>query len=264
MAITGKTALFGLIGHPIEHVGSPALINAYMAEKGRDGVLIPIHVTPSDLEKVVDGLRCLQNLRGFLVTIPHKQTIVPLLDRLTEAAELSGAVNVVRRDVDGNLIGDQLDGEGFAAALQGSGISLTGARIYMAGAGGVAAGIGFALARQGASAVTIFNRTQSRADELAQRLSGAFPQCDVRTGDSNPSGHDIVVNATSLGLKANDPHPMNVDGLNAAMTVADVIINPRDTAFLRAAAVRGCRIQYGFRMVEEQLPLMIQAMDPVS
>ncbi|PVE22295.1 shikimate dehydrogenase [Microvirga sp. KLBC 81] len=264
MAITGKTALYGLIGHPIEHVGSPILINAYMAETGWDGVLVPLHVKPSDLGKVVDGLRRLENLRGFLVTIPHKQTIVPLLDRLTESAELSGAVNVVRRDSDGTLTGDQLDGQGCAGALRKSGVSLAGARIYMSGAGGVAAGIGFALAQQGAGAITIFNRTISRAEELAHRIKSAFPSCETRVGNSNPRGHDIVVNATSLGLKANDPYPMDVDGLDPSMMAVDVVINPQETAFLTAAAARGCRVQHGFRMVEEQLPLIMRAMDPNS
>lgn len=259
MPISGKTALYGLIAHPVAHVRSPTLFNPFLAERGIDGVLVPLHITPEDLPRAVDGLRRFENLRGFLVTIPHKETIVPLLDALTPAAEQVGAVNIVRRDPGGRLTGGQIDGDGFVAALRRAGGEPSGKRCFMAGAGGVAAGIGFALARAGAATLTVHNRTPERAEKLAARIGKVFPNCEVRLG-SDPAGHDIVVNATSAGLHPADPLPLDLSRLESGMFAADVVIEPRQTPFLLAAAGHGCRVQYGAAMVVEQLPLMIEFM----
>lgn len=261
-AITGRTAVFALLADPVEHVGSPPLFNAHLAQSGRDGVLVPLQVPAEALVTVVAGLRRLENLRGFLVTIPHKQAILPLLDRLTPDAERAGAVNAVRRMPDGSLIGGQLDGEAFVAALLGSGETVRGARVFIAGAGGVACGIGFALAGQGAAAITVFNRNQPRALTLVEHLLHHFPSCDVRSAGANPAGHDIVVNATSLGQRPADALPLDVHGLDGTMIAAEVVIAPADTAFLRAAMARGCRVQRGADMVRAQLPLMLSFMAP--
>lgn len=264
MGVSGKTAIYGLIAHPVEHVGSPALINPYLQEHGRDAILVPLHVLPASLSAALDGLRSFQNLHGFLVTIPHKQAIVPLLDRIDPGAELAGAVNVVRRERDGTLTGGQLDGEGFVRAMRKAGGNPEGARIYLAGAGGVAVGIAFALARQGARAITVANRTQARAEGLVERIASAFPDCEARPGGASAEGHHIVINATCLGLKPSDPLPLDMASLDGSMLAADVIVNPKETEFLRSAATRGCRLQYGFSMVEEQIPLLIDFMSPPS
>jgi shikimate dehydrogenase len=155
-----------------------------------------------------------------------------------------------------------MDGDGFVAALQKIGGEPAGMRCFMAGAGGVAAGIGFALARAGAAALTIHNRTPERAQRLAERIRRAFPQCDVCVAGPDPSGHGLVVNATSAGLHPGDPLPLDISRLSPGMIAADVVIEPRETPFLRTAAARGCRVQYGAAMVHEQLPMMLDFMGP--
>ncbi|WP_395455656.1 shikimate dehydrogenase family protein [Azospirillum melinis] len=263
-AITGRTAIFALLADPVEHVGSPPLFNAYLSQSGLDGVLVPLQVPADALATVVTALRRMGNLRGFLVTIPHKQAILPLLNQLTPEAERAGAVNVVRRMPDGSLIGGQLDGDAFVAALLEAGETVTGSRVFIAGAGGVACGIGSALAEHGAAAITIFNRSQPRALNLIERLQHGFPACDVRMGGPNPAGHDIVVNATNLGQRPADALPLDVHGLDGTIIAAEVVIEPDDTAFLRAAMARGCRVQRGAAMVRAQLPLMLAFMAPRS
>jgi shikimate dehydrogenase len=259
--ITGTTALYGVIGHPVDHVRSPSIFNAFLAEQGRDGVLVPLHIRPDDLATGLDGLRRLANLVGFLVTLPHKQAILPLLDDLTSTARQVGAVNIVVRTPTGRLIGDQIDGQGFVGALRGSDRVVKGARIFMAGAGGVACGIAFALAESGVSAITLHNRSWARAEDLATRLRSAFPALDVRLGAADPTGHDIVVNATSLGMNPDDEPPLPLDMLASDMMVCDVVSARRETPLIRAALARGCRVQYGEDMVTPQLALMLDRFD---
>ncbi len=120
--ITGNTKVFGILADPIHHVKTPQRINSYLNAEGFDGVMIPIHVSSNELKVVVHGLRAINNLAGFVVTVPHKTAMVDLCDDLTAEARLIGAVNVIHRMQDGRLLGTMLDGEGFVAGLRAEGI----------------------------------------------------------------------------------------------------------------------------------------------
>jgi shikimate dehydrogenase len=231
-------------------------MNAHFAAIARDAVLVPMQVRPEELAEVVAALRRVENLGGIVVTIPHKETIAALCDDLTEAARVVGAVNVIRREPDGRLTGGQFDGDGFCAGLRAAGHGLRGRRVWMAGAGGAAAGIGYALLRHGIGALTIHNRTPARADALVARLAAALPGAPLALGGPDPAGHDIVVNATSLGLKPTDTLPLEPRLLQPSMLVAEVVMQPDVTALLEAAAVRGCGTHRGLHMLTEQVPIL--------
>ncbi|CAH0648391.1 MULTISPECIES: shikimate dehydrogenase family protein [Pseudomonas] len=258
--ITGETRLFAILADPILHVKTPEDMNAFMQARGHDRVMVPIHVGPEQLALAVDGLRAMQNLDGFVVTVPHKSAIVALCDSLSPAARQVGAVNVVRRDADGRLHGDILDGVGFVAGLRSAAIEPSGLTVYMAGAGGAAQAIAFALAEAGVAKLTIANRTEAKAQQLVNRLTGLFPDVAFGVGAQDPSGHDLVVNATSMGLREADDYPCEVQRLGSGQIVAEIIMQPEQTPLLAAAAERGCRVHPGRPMLQCQIALMATAM----
>ncbi len=254
--ISGTTRIFGVLAHPVHQVKAPQLINRLLERIGFDGVMVPIHVQPDGFAALVDALRQMRNLDGFVVTVPHKTSMPALCDELTPAARLVEAVNIVRRQADGRLSGGILDGDGFVSGLRGAGIDVAGLDVYMAGAGGAASAIAFALAGAGVSRLTIANRTASKAQALIERLSGHFPSIAFALGNGDPRGHALVVNATSLGLQEDDPLPMEADRLDAGQIVAEIIMKPACTRLLSIAIQRGCRIQYGEPMLAAQIELM--------
>ena len=259
-SISGATAITAILAHPVAHVRTPQMMNAHYDAIGRDAVLVPLHVLPEDLATVVAGLRRMRNLRGFIVTVPHKEAILPLCDALTDAAREVGAVNAVRREADGSLTGGQFDGEGFVAGLREAGHEVTGRAVFLAGAGGAASGIAFAVARHGAARLTIHNRTAAKAEALAARLRAAHPGCDTRAGGPDPAGHAVVVNATSLGMQAGDALPLDVAGLAPPMLAAEAIMAPEVTPFLAEAARRGCATHGGKPMLAAQIALLARFM----
>src|SRR5450830_881685 len=145
--ITGNTQVFAILADPIHQVKTPQRINQLFAQAGYDGVMVPLHVSSDALAGVVHALRSVKNLSGFVVTVPHKTAIVDLCDEVTPDDRQVGAVNVVRRSPQGRLSGTILDGDGFIAGLRVEGIEPGGRSVYLAGAGGAASAIAFALAR---------------------------------------------------------------------------------------------------------------------
>jgi shikimate dehydrogenase len=255
-AITGHTRLLGIIAHPVSHVLTPTLFNAYFAAHGIDAVLIGFEVAPPRLRPVLDGMRGMTNLAGFVVTMPHKSAMVALCDEVSAVGRQIGAVNTIRRAPDGRLIGTMFDGDGFVAGLRARGHEPRGRRVYLAGAGGAASAIAFAFAGAGVAGLTIHNRTVAKAADLAARVRAAHPRVAVEVGSADPSGHDLIVNGTSLGMHPGDAPPLDVTRLRPDMVVAEVIMAPETTKLLAAAAARGCPVHLGRHMLEEQIAIM--------
>jgi len=258
--ITGHTRLFGIVADPIAHVKTPQGLNPLMRERGVDGVLVPFHVASADLAGFVRMLRSLRNFGGAIVTVPHKTAIVELCEEVEPLAASVGAVNCIRRGADGRIVGTILDGRGFVEGLRSEGIRPEGLCVYLAGAGGAASAIAFALAEAGISRLAIANRTRGRSEDLARRLEGSYPRLAVEVAPSSAAGFDLVVNATALGLAASDPLPLNSAELGGGQIVAEVVMSPRTTPLLAAAAAKGCRIHYGQPMLDCQLALMADFM----
>jgi len=258
--ISGTTRLYAILADPIHHVQTPRLMNALFRQRGADRLMVALHVPALELAEAVAGLRHLANLEGFIVTVPHKSAMLALCDEVSAHAAQVGAVNVVRRDADGRLHGDIVDGTGFVAGLRSAGIEPAGQSVYLMGAGGAANAIAFALAEAGIARLTIANRSQHKAEALSQRLQRVYPQLSVAIGSRDPSGHQLVVNATSLGLRNDDPLPCDVQRLSPDQVVAEIIMQPPLTALLQAAQARGCKIHEGLPMLSSQIELMAARM----
>ena len=256
--ITGTTRIVGIIADPVAHVRTPQVMNAYFADHGIDAVMVPMHVARDGVSSVLAAARQLRNLAGLIVTVPHKTTVVDLCDEVCEQARLVGAANAIRRSADGQLVCDMFDGQGFLGGLLANGIDPRGKKVLLLGAGGAASAIAFSLAGRGASALTIANRTQEKARALAGRVAAAFPACRVMNGPPDPTGFDLVVNGTSLGLKPNDPLPIAPDTLASNTIVAEVVMKPERTALIDAAASKGCPVHLGRHMLEAQVRLLAE------
>lgn len=272
--ITGRTRVYGVLADPIHHVKTPQVMNALLARHGVDGVLVPLHVAPDGLAGLLDGLRAWRNFGGFVATVPHKTAMAGLCDALTPEAERIGAVNCVRREADGRMVGAMLDGLGFLAAMRAAGLDPRGRSACLAGAGGAAAAIAFALCGAGVARLTVRNRTAGRARALVDRLRAAHPGValavegegaggggggdDAAGGDQ--AGHDVLVNGTSLGMRPGDPAPFDLAAIRPAQYVAEAIMDPAATPLLAAAAAAGCRVQPGLPMLERQIALMARHM----
>lgn len=260
--ISGRTRLLGLIADPLTEARSPGLANAALERRGRasEFVLLPLQVAAGDLATVVTGLRRIGTFAGTIVSMPHKETIVPLLDELTPESRLVGAVNVVRRDTDGRLAGTTLDGEGFVAGLARAGHDVAGKRVLLCGAGGAGAAIAFALVKHGCAALAIENRTQRRAELLASRIGDVFPRAEVTVGHRAGASYDLAVNATSLGMHDGEPLPLGDALLDATALVAECVVTREVTPLLAAARARGRAIHGGLAMLDAQIELLLDFM----
>lgn len=252
--ISGRTQLCCLLADPVGHVRTPQMFNAHLDAHAVDAVVVPLHVARDDLARVVGALRGVTNLRAIIVTIPHKIAIVELCDTLHDSAQRVGAVNIVRRERDGRLTGANFDGIGFVAALEAKVGLLAGRSVFMAGAGGVARAIAFELARAGAARLMLHNRSLEKGEALLRDVARAFPATGTRMATATPRDCDIAINATSLGLHADDVLAFSIDALPADATVADAVMQPLITPLLRAAQARGLRIVTGDGMLTAQLP----------
>lgn len=257
---SGSTMLCAILADPIYHVRLPHTFNTLMGQWNKDVLLVPVHVGPDELTKVIDGLRHTKNMAGFAVTVPHKTAVLGLCDEVSERAHAVGAVNVVRREAGGRLVGDILDGVGFVAGLRQSGIEPRGMSVFLAGAGGAANAIAFGLAEAGIASLGIWNRTQSKCEDLRERLLRLYPELPINIRSNDPTGAELVVNATSLGLRDGDPQPLDMEKLQAHQIVAEIIMKPVMTPLLLAAEARGCRICLGAPMLDCQLTLMAEFM----
>ena len=252
LPINGDTRVYAIIGDPIGQVGSPKVFNTLFRENGVPATLVPLHVTPDGLNDALGGLRACRNIDGVIVTVPHKVAVSKLIDRLGDAGRRIGAVNAIRREADGALFGDNFDGKGCVIGLQREGHTVSGKPTLIIGAGGAGAAVAHAFADEGASPITIFDIDAQRAEALAASVRAARPEIDASTGPADPAGCAVVVNCSPLGMHPDDSFPLDPISLSQDMLVVDVILKPRISRFLEAAAERGCATQPGYRMLDGQ------------
>lgn len=256
ITITGTTALFSCIAHPISHVRAPTIFNQIFAETGKDAVMVPMDITPDGLAAAIAGLLAMPNFKGAAVTIPHKIPLAELCDVLGPVAQITGAVNAVRFE-NGTLYGDNFDGAGFVAGLKGQGHDLTDKKIILLGAGGAARAIAYALCGEAIAHLDVYNRTISKAEALTAAVkahNNEAPLSPCATPDY--SSYDFVINATALGLNPDDAMPCAIDALADEALVCDIIMVPAETRWLKAAQERGLRCHYGRHMLDYQIALI--------
>ena len=258
MLIDGNTELIAHLGYPTHSFKAPMIYNPYFESIGVNAVVMPMGCRPEAFESVLRGVFRLENIRGALITMPHKVNVVDLLDDVSPAVRVAGACNAVKRADDGRLVGDMFDGEGFVRGLQGKGLQVEGARALVVGCGGVGSAIAASLAGAKAASIAMYDAQPESARALAQRLGVHYPAVKVSTGSNDPAGLDLVVNATPLGMKAGDPLPIDMSRLDARTFVGEVVMKAEMTAFLAAAQARGCRVQVGTDMLFEMIPAYLE------
>jgi shikimate dehydrogenase len=258
MTINGHTELIAHIGYPTHSFKSPMIYNPYFERAGINAVVVPMGCQAEHYPAFLRAVFQLNNIRGALITMPHKVVTVGLLDEVTPTVRVAGACNAVRRTADGRLQGDMFDGAGFVRGVQRKGLNLKGQRALVVGSGGVGSAIAASLAGAGVAAIAVFDLRTEVADALAQRLKQEYPSLEVRTGSKDPAGFDLVVNATPMGMNGGDPLPMDVSRLSPDTFVGEVVMATEMTAFLSAAQDKGCRVQIGADMLFEQIPAYLE------
>ena len=253
--IDGKTKVFGVIADPIEHVKATEIYNNLWLCKDKNYVMVPIHVLPSNLDKVLNGLKSTSNFHGLCVTIPHKIELAKQCNVLMPNAQKIGAVNVAYFNKKRELIGENFDGEGFVSGLEAKGFSVKGKKIFISGAGGAARGIAFAIAKYKASLIVISNRTKDKAVMLSDSIKSWYPDFSVKVSNDT-TGCEILINTTSLGLNNEDKLPFDLDNLSSGTLVADIIMQPELTKLLRLAQSKNLKIHFGKHMLNYQADLM--------
>ncbi len=252
MALDGALRVLPIVGDPVAQVRSPAVWNALFPRNGIHAMCVPFHVKPDDLTGFIRGLRAAVNVLGLIVTIPHKAAAAVAAGTLTERARKVGTANLLRPIAGGRWEGDILDGEGFVRALAADGRSPNGLRALVAGAGGVGSAIAFALAEAGAARVDIADIDAARATALTQRLA-LLARVPASVVAAKGAGYDLIVNASPLGMRADDPMPIDLSGLTGREIVGDVVISAVDTPVLAAAKALGCHTQPGSAMTDHQI-----------
>lgn len=256
--ISGTTQLIAHLGYPTESFKAPMIYNPWFEKRGIDAVVVPMGVKPGDYAGTLAALARVTNLKGALVTMPHKVTTLSLADEITPTARIAGACNALLLRPDGTWLGDQFDGAGFVRGLLRKGRTLRGARVIVSGAGGVGSAIAASLAAEGVAHISLYDTCAASAEGLAERLRAHYPQLVVQTGSNDPAGFDVVVNATPLGMKEGDPLPFDVTRIGPAATVGEVVMKTEYTPLLQAALAKGCGVQVGTDMLFEMIPAYLE------
>lgn len=254
---TGATRLFPIIGDPIRYVESPTRLTRTFQERAHDGICVPMQVPADDLGRVMDGLRAAKNVDGILVTRPHKTAAFDHCATSSERARMLHVVSVIRRNPDASWHGDMLDGLAFVKAQTDHGAHPEGARALLLGAGGAGSAIALALLEAGVRELVVHDTDDAKVDALVD-LIPAVGEAQVSAGPPDPSGCDMVCNATPLGMEDGDPLPLDVSLLTSSMFVGDVIAGHGLTPFLRAAELAGCPTANGGHMVEAAQDVMVE------
>ena len=256
--IDGKTKLIAHLGYPTESFKAPMIYNPYFAKHGINAVVVPMGCKPEDYPEFLKLLSKLSNIHGALVTMPHKVSTLALLDEMSVSVKVAGSCNAVRVEPGGRLVGDMFDGEGFVRGVLRKGRKIAGARVLVAGNGGVGSAIAASFAKAGAAELALFDAYAPMMNGLAERLSANYPNLKVTAGSNDPAGYDVVVNATPLGMKPDDPLPMDVTRIAPSTFVGEVVMKAEMTPFLTAARERGCQYQVGTDMLFEQIPAYLE------
>lgn len=261
--LNGETRLFPIIGDPVKYAESPVRLSKTFAERGYNGICIPMEVTAPDLDTVMAALTVTSNVSGILVTMPHKFTAFAHCATSSQRAKLFEVVSVIRRNSDGTWHGDMLDGLAFVKAQQDHGAQIERKRALLVGAGGAGSAIAAALLDAGVGELVVHDVSQSRMDALFTLLA-VLGEGRLVAGPPDPTGCDLVFNATPMGMADGDPLPIDITKLTSSMFVGDVIAGHGATPFIAAAEAAGCKTANGGNMVEAVQDLMADFMKGMS
>jgi len=256
--INGKTTLIAHLGYPTDGFKAPLVYNPWFEKKGIDAAVIPMGVKAEDFSAALKSIFKFTNIRGALVTMPHKVTTVGLMDEVTPTGRIAGACNAILLRSDGTLLGDQFDGAGFVRGVERKGRRLAGARALVSGNGGVGSAIAASLAAAGVTEISLYDSCDASSQSLASRLREHHPKLIVKTGSNDPAGFDLIVNATPMGMNDGDPLPFDISRIDPATFVGEVVMKQAMTPLLTAAQAKGCAFQVGTDMLFEIIPAYLE------
>ena len=256
--IDGKTGLIAHIGYPTESFKSSMIYNPWFEARGINAAVIPMGCKSEDYASFLRLAFRLTNVQGALITMPHKVTTLGLVDEASVSAKIAGACNAVRIDERGIMIGDMFDGEGFVRGVLRKGRRVASASALVAGCGGVGSAIAASLAKAGVSRLGLYDAFPQSMIGLAERLRAHYPRLEVTIGSADPAEYEIVINATPLGMKKDDPLPLDVELISSKAFVGEVVMKEEITSFLAAARAKGCDYQVGTDMLFEQIPAYLE------
>jgi shikimate dehydrogenase len=255
--VSGKTRVFGIVGHPIAQVRSPEMFTAEFRRRERDALLIPVHVLPDDFDSVLPQLMRLQNLGGLVFTIPYKTRARAFADELGDQARAVGAINALARRLDGRWHGNIFDGLGCVEAFRRRGIGFGGKRVMLLGAGGAGSAIGVAVGIERPASLRVFDVDAERAQALAAKVASANPGVDVQAGPPVTESVDILLNASPVGMLDDARLPLAITSLPRELVVFDAIVKPERTPLIELAEQCGCTTVYGREMMRGQVSRMV-------
>ena len=256
--ISGYTKLIAHIGWPTGSFKAPMIFNPYFEQEGVDVLVVPMGCKGEDYPGFFKSLFQLQNIIGALITMPHKVSTVDMLDEVSTAVQVCRACNAVRKEADGRLVGDMFDGQGFVRGLARKGRPARGSSALVIGSGGVGSAIAVAMAEAGVGRLALYDTHSEVMEQLAIRLQQFFPTLPIQLGSNDPSGFEIVVNATPMGMEPGDPLPIDVSRISPTTMVGEVVMKQEETPLLRAAQAKGCLTQIGTDMLFEQIPAYLE------
>lgn len=257
--LNGETILFPILGDPIAQVRSPEFLTELLARREQNAIVPPMHVTPEDFTSTIQTLKAMQNVHGIVITIPHKIPSLKVCDVVSERAEFVGSVNIIRKQSNGQLYGDNVDGIGYLDGIKKEGFEVIGKRALLIGAGGAGSAVAFEILHRGAEHLSIFDVDNARLSSLVERLAARFPG-RVSVGNQNPTGFDLVANVTPVGMRAGDPYPVQIEHLNGQQFVADAITKPAVSPMVEYARSLGCNTMVGAGMFNAEAEILVDFM----
>ncbi|MBT9385660.1 shikimate dehydrogenase [Pseudooceanicola sp. CBS1P-1] len=256
MQLDGETILFPIIGDPIAQVRSPRYLTEILAARGVNAIVPPVHVHRDHVAATLESFRHLQNLRGVVVTIPHKIASIECCDVVSERARFVGSVNVIHKDAEGRLIGDNVDGYGYLDGIRALGFEVKDKCALLVGAGGAGSAVAYEILDRGAAHLSIADLDATRRDRIIAALDARFPG-RVGPGSDDPTGMDLVANVTPCGMRAGDPFPADPAKMHAGQFVADAITRPEVSPMVAAARALGCKTMTGAGMFNAEAERLV-------
>jgi shikimate dehydrogenase len=253
--LNGRTRLYPLLGDPIIYARSPDWLSSHMAQRGMNMISLPMEVPDGSLAVVMAGLSATKNVDGLSLTMPHKVTGYSHCATVSETSRMLGVVSAIRRNKDGSWHGHTTDGDAFVKAQVDNGARIDGARVLVLGAGGAGSAIVISMLEACAAEVVVHDVDEARACRIVDLLRAKVGD-RVKVGSNDPTGFDVVSNATSMGMADGDPLPIDPAKLAPAMFVGDVVAGHGETPLMKAARASGCKTSDGDAMVVAVLDVM--------
>ena len=256
--VNGATRLLFIVGDPIAQVRSPLIYNPKIEAHGKNCILVPLLVPQQEFEQSIPAIMRLGNLEGLIITFPFKERIMPFIRHISADAALIGAVNAVKLNEQGEWCGDIFDGIGMIRAVQALGQTITGRKALLYGAGGAGKAIAAALASNGVDTLTIIDHDSAKAEAIASVLARKYPHIAMGCDNRNIGDYDLLINATPVGMGANDGHVEWAGTLHSGITVVDIVPYPIETPLLALAKRLGCPNTNGQAMIQGQSDAVLE------